>query len=100
MAKTSSSLWPEVWALIKPRRKLLGFGLVLIGINRLASLVLPASTKYLIDSVIAVGRYERLGPLVLGILAATMIQGVTDYSLTQLLSKSAQRLIAELRRKV
>ena len=100
MAKTSSSLWPEVWALIKPRRKLLAFGLVLIGINRLASLVLPASTKYLIDSVIAVGRYERLGPLVLGILAATMIQGVTDYSLTQLLSKSAQRLIAELRRKV
>lgn len=93
-------IWPEVWALLKPRRRMLAAGLVLIGINRAAGLVLPASTKYLLDDIIGAERFDLLPPLVLAILAATGIQGVTDYGLTHLLSKSAQRLIAELRRKV
>jgi len=93
-------IWPEVWALLKPRRRMLAAGLVLIGINRAAGLVLPASTKYLLDDIIGAERFDLLPPLVLAVLAATGIQGVTDYGLTHLLSKSAQRLIAELRRKV
>jgi subfamily B ATP-binding cassette protein MsbA len=69
-------------------------------INRLASLVLPYSTRYLIDSVIIKRQTQLLKPLVLGVLLATLIQGITSFSLTQLLSKAAQRLIAELRQKV
>src|ERR1017187_8418367 len=77
------SVWkmlPDVWALIKPRRAILAGGFALMAINRVSGLVLPASSKYL--------------------LAATVVQGLTSYSLTQLLSKSSQRMITELRVKV
>ena len=91
---------PLVWELVRPRRGLLALGFVLMVINRVASLVLPYSTRYLIDSVIIKRNVHLLKPLVLGVLLATLIQGVTSFSLTQLLSKAAQRLIAELRQKV
>src|ERR1700723_1491414 len=91
---------PLVWELVRPRRALLAVGFVLMVINRVASLVLPYSTRYLIDSVIIKRNIHLLKPLVLGVLLATVIQGVTSFSLTQLLSKAAQRLIAELRQKV
>ncbi|MDQ6699479.1 MAG: ABC transporter ATP-binding protein/permease [Acidobacteriota bacterium] len=93
-------LWPDVWALIRPRRTLLAAGLVLMVINRVSGLVLPASTKYLIDDVIGKHDASMLTPLILMVAGATAIQGITSFSLTQLLSKAAQRLIAELRRKV
>jgi len=91
---------PDVWALMKPRRGLLAMGFVLMAINRLAGLVLPASTKYLVDNVISKRQIQLLTPIVLGVLAATVIQGLTSFTLTQLLSKSAQKMIAELRRQV
>ena len=91
---------PDVWELIRPRRGLLAVGFVLMVINRVSGLVLPYSTKYLIDSVIVKHHIELLKPLVLGVLAATAVQGITSFSLTQLLSKAAQRLIADLRQKV
>ena len=69
-------------------------------VNRLAGLVLPASTKFLIDDIIGHQRRDLLGPLVLAVVLATAVQGVTSFALTQLLSKAAQRLIAELRQKV
>ncbi len=69
-------------------------------VNRVSGLVLPASTKYLVDDVVGKKQIHLLLPLVLTVLAATAIQGVTSFSLTQLLSKAAQRLIAELRRNV
>jgi subfamily B ATP-binding cassette protein MsbA len=93
-------LAPDIWALIRPRRRLLAFGFVLMVINRLCGLVLPASTKFLIDDIIGKRQTELLAPLVGAVVAATLIQGVTSFGLTQLLSKAAQRLIAELRRKV
>jgi subfamily B ATP-binding cassette protein MsbA len=91
---------PEVWKLMRPRRWLLVLGFVLMVINRIAALVLPYSTKFLIDTVINKHHIEQLRPLVLVVLAATLIQGITSFSLTQLLSKAAQRLIAELRQQV
>jgi ABC-type multidrug transport system fused ATPase/permease subunit len=94
------AVWPLVWELVRPRRVLLAAGFVLMAINRVASLVLPYSTRYLIDSVIIKRNVHLLKPLVLGVLLATLIQGITSFSLTQLLSKAAQRLIAELRQKV
>src|SRR6266446_1693579 len=69
-------------------------------INRVCGIVLPLSTKFLIDDIIGKRRTDLLLPLVLAVVTATLIQGVTSFTLTQLLSKAAQRLIAELRRKV
>ncbi len=91
---------PLVWELVRPRRGLLALGFILMAINRVAALVLPYSTRFLIDSVIIKRHVQLLKPLVLGVLLATVIQGITSFSLTQLLSKAAQRLIAELRQKV
>jgi ABC-type multidrug transport system fused ATPase/permease subunit len=99
-SKHAWKLLPDVWALIKPRGGILAAGLVLIVINRLSGLVLPASTKYLIDGVILKHQTGLLTPLVLAVVAATAVQGLTSYSLIQLLSKSSQRMIAELRVKV
>src|SRR5271170_4723161 len=91
---------PEVWRLVHPRRWLLLFGLVLVAINRVAGLVLPLSTKYLIDVVLNHHNGNKLLPLVGLVFATTAIQAVTSFSLTQLLSKAAQRMIADLRRQV
>jgi subfamily B ATP-binding cassette protein MsbA len=95
-----SQMWPEIWALVRPRLHLLVTGIVLIAISRLAGMVLPGSTKILIDDIIGRKHHEWLVPLVSAILAATAIQGLASYVLSQMLSKGAQRLIAELRAKV
>ena len=91
---------PEVWQLIRPRRGLLAIGFVLMVINRVSGLVLPASTKFLVDDVIGKHRTWMLPWLVGVVLAATLVQGLTSFTLTQTLSKAAQKLIAELRRRV
>jgi len=91
---------PDVWALMKPRRGLLALGFLLMAINRLSGLVLPASTKYFVDNVVVSKEVGLLTPIVLAVLFATIVQGLTSFSLTQLLSKSAQKMITELRRKV
>jgi len=83
-----------------PRRGLLAIGFVLMVINRLAGFVLPYSSKFLIDDVVGKHHVELLRLLVFSVLLATLIQGITSFSLTQLLSKAAQRLIAELRQDV
>src|SRR5690349_19676921 len=93
-------VWPQLRELVLPRRKILAVGFLLMIVNRLSGLVLPISTRYLIDNIIGKKQTELLTPLVLGILGATLIQGVTSFSLTQILSKAGQRLIAELRQKV
>ena len=91
---------PEVWKLMRPRRGILALGFVLMVINRVAALVLPYSSRFLIDTVINKHHMEKLWPLVLVVLGATLVQGVTSFSLTQSLSKAAQRLITELRQQV
>ncbi len=93
-------LWPEVWSLIRPRRGVIALGMVLMVINRISCFVLPLSTRFLVDDIIGQHHIEKLTPLVLGILGATLVQGSTSFTLTQLLSKAGQRLIAELRQKV
>ena len=65
-------------------------GFVLMVINKIAGFVLPYSSKFLIDNVVSKGQTELLRPLVLSVLIATLIQGVTSFSLTQLLSKAAR----------
>jgi ABC-type multidrug transport system fused ATPase/permease subunit len=93
-------LWPDIKELIHPRRGILALGFLMMAIGTPCGLVLPASTKYLVDDVIGKKQIHLLLPLVMVVLAATVIRGITSYSLTQLVSKAGQRLIAELRQKV
>ena len=92
---------PEIWKLVRPRRWLLAAGFLLMIVNRVAGLVLPFSTKFLIDRVLGVhGNPNLLLPLCGIVFTTTAIQAVTSFSLTQLLSKAAQRMITELRQQV
>jgi subfamily B ATP-binding cassette protein MsbA len=99
-SETLRSVLPLLKELIRPRRKLLAFGFPLMILNRVCGMVLPFSTKFLVDNVVINHQTGLLEPLILAVLAATIIQGATSFTLTQVLSKEAQRLIAELRRKV
>ena len=94
------ALVPELVALVKPRRGLLAAGFVLMAVGRAAGLALPASTKFLIDDVVGKSRTDLLLPLLGAVAAAAALQAGTSFALSQLLSKGAQRLIAELRTKV
>ena len=86
--------------IIWPRRKHLFLGLFLIIISRLASLVLPGASKYLIDDVIPSNDLNMLKWLIIAVVTAIVIQSVTSYALTQILSVEAQNLIAKLRSQV
>ncbi len=91
---------PEIWKLVKPRRWLLAGSFGLMIINRASGLVLPASTRYLIDDVMDKHQIGLLPLIVVVVVIATILQGITSFTLTQLLSKAGQRLIAELRMQV
>jgi subfamily B ATP-binding cassette protein MsbA len=86
--------------LIRARKGRLAFGLFLMAINRMAALVLPWTTKFLVDDVIGKGDRHLLYLLMLAAGAATIAQAVTSYGLSQVLGKAAQRSITEMRRKV
>ena len=94
------SVWAEARHLIWQRRKRLAFGLVLIVIGRLAGLVMPASSKYLIDEVLVGGNVALLKPLAIAVLAATTLQALSSFTLAQTLSIAAQRAITEMRKDV
>jgi subfamily B ATP-binding cassette protein MsbA len=85
------------WSLIWPRRKLLGLGLFLVAISRLAALVLPAATRVVIDDVLPVSDIGKLKVVVAVVALAVVIQAVSSFSLTMLLSVEAHRLIRDLR---
>jgi subfamily B ATP-binding cassette protein MsbA len=93
-------VWPEIWALVKPRMWLLGGAFLLMIVNRASGLVLPALSRPLIDLVMNKHQIGLLPKIVGAVLLATFVQGCTSYALTQLLSKSGQQLIADLRRQV
>jgi subfamily B ATP-binding cassette protein MsbA len=94
---TMSSVFKTI---IWPRRKHLFLGLFLIIISRLASLVLPGASKIVIDDVIPSNDLDKLKWLIIVVVAAIVIQSVTSYALTQILSVEAQNLISKLRSQV
>jgi subfamily B ATP-binding cassette protein MsbA len=96
----TSAAWQEAKALIWARRGRLALGLALMLVSRLAGLVLPASSKYLVDDVIGKGRADLLAPLAYAVGAATLVQAVTSFALSQVLGVAAQRAITEMRRRV
>ncbi|HEY1767966.1 MAG TPA: ABC transporter ATP-binding protein [Terracidiphilus sp.] len=93
---------PEIWALVAPRKGLILVGLGLMAINRVAGLVLPFTAKPLLDRVLSpLHPHPELLPRIIAfVFSAMVVQAITSFSLTQLLSKAGQRLIAELRRQV
>src|ERR1051326_7937210 len=95
-----SSAWADARELIWAHRNRLALGAILMLINQGMGLVLPASTKYLIDFVIGKGRTDMLWKIAVAAGAATLIQAVTSFSLSQVLGVAAQRAITEMRKKV
>ena len=95
-----SSAWHDAKELIWVHRYRLALGLFLMLVNRLVGLVLPASSKYLIDEVIIKQRGELLLTLALAAGAATLIQAVSSFMLSQVLGVAAQRAITEMRKSV
>jgi ABC-type multidrug transport system fused ATPase/permease subunit len=95
-------LWPQIWGLVKPRLGLLMGGLCLMVVNRVAGLVLPYTSKTLLDKVLSTQHPhpELLPQIIAFVFGAMIVQAITSFSLTQLLSKAGQRLIAEMRRQV
>ena len=98
--KLTSAAWKEAKALIWARRGRLALGLALMLINRVAGLVLPATSKFLIDDVIGKQRAEMLLPLAVAAGAATLVQAVSSFALSQVLGVAAQRAITDMRRRV
>jgi subfamily B ATP-binding cassette protein MsbA len=97
---TGNSLRHAFHEIIWPRRKLIAVGLFLILLNRLSGLVLPASTKYLVDGVLGQGQFDLLFRLLGLLVLAVIVQSASAYLLTLLLSVEAQHLIAQLRSQV
>ena len=95
-------LWPTIWTLVKPRRMLIGLGLVLVAIKTVAGLTLPYLSKFLLDNVLATTHPQpaMLPKLIAIVFGATVIQAIAAFSLTQLLSKEGQKLISDLRKQV
>src|SRR6266496_4064453 len=89
-----SRAWAEARELIWQHRRSLSVGLGLMLVNRLTGLVLPASSKYLIDDVLGKRRTDLLLPLALAAAGAVLIQAITSYALSQVVSVAAQRAIS------
>jgi subfamily B ATP-binding cassette protein MsbA len=93
-----SSAWREARALVYEHRSRLALGLVLLVVNRLTGLVLPTSSKFLIDEVVANRRTELLTTLAWAGGAATLVQALTGFALSQVLGVAAQRAINDVRK--
>ena len=92
--------WEEAKGLIWRSRARLALGLSLMLVNRLVGLVLPASTKFLVDDVIGKGQAQLLWPLAGAVALATLIEAATSFTLSQVLGVAAQGAITEMRRSV
>src|SRR6266704_1684283 len=92
--------WQEARALIYAHRGRLAVGLALMLVNRLAGLVLPSSSKWVIDRVINQHHPELLLPLALAAGGATLIQAISSFGLSQVLGVAAQRAITDMRKSV
>ncbi len=97
---SAGAAWREMRDLLWVHRRRLVTGLLLMLVGRLAGLVLPLSSKYVIDEVLAKQRYELLAPIAIAGGIATAIQAVTSFALSQILGVAAQRAITEMRKHV
>lgn len=89
-----------LWEFVRSRWPWLAFGLAVILINRVASLVLPAATRYLVDDIILPRRGDLLLLLLAVLLSATAVQGLTSFLLLRVITKAGHVWVAELRQQV
>jgi ABC-type multidrug transport system fused ATPase/permease subunit len=93
-------MMPEIWKLVEPFRWILAGSCLLMIVNRICSLAVPISSRYLVNNVMYKHQIEKL-PLIVGaVVAAAFIQGITTYILSQQLSIAGEHLIADLRMRV
>ena len=97
---SASAAWREARSLLWAHRRRLITGLILMLVSRLAGLVLPASSKYLIDDVVGKNRTDLLPMIALAAGTATLVQAVTSFALSQILGVAAQRAITDMRKRV
>ncbi len=95
-----STAWRDARELVWAHRWRLALGGVLMIISQIAGIVLPASSKYLIDDVIGKQQYQMLKWIALAIGVATLVQAVTSFALSQILGVAAQYAITDMRKKV
>ena len=96
----TAGAWEEARGLIWIHRKRLALGLLLMLINRLAGFVLPASTKYLMDDVVAKGHWDLLPKLAMAVGAAAIVDAISSFANSQILGVAAQRAITDMRKDV
>ena len=97
---TASAAWREARELVWAHRRRLAIGLGLMLVSRVAGLVLPASSKWLIDEVVVKERVELLAPIAFAAGLATVVQAISSFALSQILGVAAQRAIADMRKRV
>ncbi len=95
-----SGAWKEARTLIWSYRKRLLVGTLLMLVGRAAAMVLPSSVKFIVDDVFVNNDVELLKWIVLAIGAAAIVQGVTSFTLSQVLGVAAQRAITEMRKRI
>jgi subfamily B ATP-binding cassette protein MsbA len=95
-----AAAWREARELVWRHRRRLTIGLSLMLISRLASMVAPLAPQYLIDDVVTKQRFDLLTPIALAVVAATAVQAVTSFALSQILGVAAQRAITDMRKRV
>ena len=98
--KITEGAWEEARALIWKHRRRLALGLGVMVVNRLAGLVLPTSSKFLMDDVVGQQNWDLLPLLALAVGAATLVEAVTSFANSQILGVAAQRAITDLRKDV
>jgi ABC-type multidrug transport system fused ATPase/permease subunit len=98
--KDRSAAHREARALMWQHRRSLGIGFALMLVNRASGFVLPYSLKVLIDDIVGASRRDLLVPLALGVGIATLVQALTSFALSQVISVAAQRAITDMRRRV
>ena len=94
----SASAWRDARSLVYSNRFRLAGGLVLLTVGRVASMVLPASSKFLVDEVVGKGHGDKLGLVALAIVGAALVQASTSLWLAKSIGVAAQREIMKVRR--
>ncbi|MBL4577388.1 MAG: ABC transporter ATP-binding protein [Flavobacteriales bacterium] len=100
MSEKKFTIGKAFTTIVWPRRNIIFVGLILIVISRLASLAIPLASKYLIDDVVSNKDYDLMQTLLIGVTVAILLQAITSFLLTRILSVEAQHLISELRTRV